>query len=1655
LRLRTFSISFLIALLFCATAIFGSAAQAGTDSETIFGSVNTEQEAKLVSLQVPFVPNEGQLGNEQVKFYADTFAGTVFVTDDGITYALPNEDDSGWAIKEEFIGAKAFAPAAVSSSGVLVNYYTGLAQKSLSSYEEVTLGEVYDHINVNLRAYGNNVEKIFTVAPGGDPAAISVKVTGTDELSVNAQGELELATGLGTVKMTRPVAYQDINGQRVNVAVACMVENGGYGFQVGTYNQAYPLVIDPLLASTYLGGNNSDVIYTLALDAAGNVYVAGDTKSNDFPTVAGAYDQTYGGNSQPDAFVAKLSGDLRQLLAATYLGGTAADTANAIVLNSSGSVYITGKTKSKDFPATLVPYLGGGSDNDLFVAKLDGTHLGLIASTCLGGSGADSACCIALDSTSGNLFIAGQTSSANLNMTGYQPNIKLNAAINALVLKFSEDLSQVLAGTYIGGSKSDNLYALAIAPNGNVYIGGGTISNDYPCTDVAFKTSYSKPNTLTDGFVSMLSNDLSQLIASTYLGGITSSTNVRAIAFDSAGNVCVTGETAESDFPKTAGAYTGSSDAFVTKLKSDLTGPLVASSLFGGSTQELPKVIALDTSDNVYIAGQTQSIDYPFSTGAYQPARSGSTDAFVAKLSSDLSIPLLASTYLGGATSETAYGLALNAAGNVYIAGWSNSTNFPIEPSVAQVAQGTSGGATDSFIAKLTGDLAFLAADDTSAPIWPAGSLSVSDVVDNELTLTWSGAMDNLGVTGYKIYQDGTVIDTVDNEAAQSYKVTGLTAGTAYTFKVEAGDAAGYWSTDGPSKTVTTAVSGGDASAPTWPVGSALTPSNIAETGLTLTWTPAEDDTAVAGYKIFKDNVEIAFLNGAAYSYDVTGLAVNNHYAFKVEAGDASGNWSIDGPGTTADTVLTSDTIPPFWPGSTNLTRNSVDSSSVLLTWTPAQDNVGVTGYKVYKEGVEIATVDASTTEYIATGLANRVSYLFSIEAFDGSGNLSNSGPYIYAAAGGLYLDGAYLTGISGDSPASTTGPAIEGSSSVPLSPMFLLNFSNNVVKDQIWTNNQSKVVLQDGSGNNVPVNVTRIPDTINFNERNNVFVSPLAPLTASTQYKLIIVKGFIANNESTLGVNREISFTTEAAASGSPAWPSGGTMTASNQTASGVTLAWTPADAGAGVNSYIMIKDNSDIVKGMNGTVANCDVTGLTAGTTYNFRVQAFNSATNWSSDGPSATVTTTIPDTSTPVWNDGSLSASNVSQASVDLSWSVATDNVGVTGYRIYKDAALIDTVSGATNTYNFTELEPGTQYNFQVQAGDAAGNWSSDGPSINATTLTTGGEHANITRLAGVNRVETAGAIAANLYPAGADTVIIAESRKMADSMIGTLLAGVLDAPIILADRQTDLGNYSILKGQIASLSPTKVYLLGASSVVSDDIYNYLQAQGYTVKRIAGDDRFDTAVEIIKEAKNHASLGSTLYITNGRGQTDANGLMLAAEGFAIAPSADVAGKFNPVLLIDKNWTTAEKAVRVNTLIDNAGLTSLTNCIILGDTTQVPKAVENVLTAKLSGAAITRQLGDVYTISSNLAVAYANANSASGVVIARGDILADALAGGLLAAKQNAPLIFVNTDSLPTPANNAINTIVNVGSKAYILGSNEAVSDYVVEAINQIIVN
>ena len=219
------------------------------------------------------------------------------------------------ALVESLVGATIREVKGESPSVTRVSYFKGNDpskwQSGITTYDLVNLGEVYEGIEVKLRAYGSNVEKLFYINPGASPDVIKVNVE-EGKVSVNDKGELEVETELGVVRFTAPVAYQEVEGKRIQVPASYRVidsDNSLYAFEVGEYDSTKPLVIDPLLASTFIGGNSNDEAHAIALDSSGNVYVTGYTYSSDFPTTPSAYDTSYNG-SYADVFVLKLDGSL-------------------------------------------------------------------------------------------------------------------------------------------------------------------------------------------------------------------------------------------------------------------------------------------------------------------------------------------------------------------------------------------------------------------------------------------------------------------------------------------------------------------------------------------------------------------------------------------------------------------------------------------------------------------------------------------------------------------------------------------------------------------------------------------------------------------------------------------------------------------------------------------------------------------------------------------------------------------------------------------------------------------------------------------------------------------------------------------------------------------------------------------------------------------------------------------------------------------------------------------------------------------------------------------------------------------------------------------------------------------------------------------------
>jgi hypothetical protein len=326
-----------------------------------------------------------------------------------------------------------------------------------------------------------------------------------------------------------------------------------------------------LVYSTYLGGGGIDRGFGIAVDAAGNAYVTGDTGSTDFPTTAGAFQTTLLGIA--DAFVTKLNATGAALVYSTYLGGSDIDRGFGIAVDADGNAHVTGFSGSSDFPTTAGAFQQTSRDDDAFLTKLDPTGAALVYSTYLGGSGGDAGRGIAVDAA-GNTYVTGETDSRDFPTTGgaFQP-IFVGSDFNAFVTKLDPTGAALVYSTYLGGSDFDVTQGIAVDAAGNAYVTGETSSSDFPTTAGAFQSTRRGPS---DAFVTKLNATGAALAYSTYLGGSDIDRGF-GIAVDAAGNAYVTGVAFSTDFPTTEGAFQptfggGFGDAFAAKI-TDVPAP--------------------------------------------------------------------------------------------------------------------------------------------------------------------------------------------------------------------------------------------------------------------------------------------------------------------------------------------------------------------------------------------------------------------------------------------------------------------------------------------------------------------------------------------------------------------------------------------------------------------------------------------------------------------------------------------------------------------------------------------------------------------------------------------------------------------------------------------------------------------------------------------------------------------------------------------------------------------------------------------------------------------------------------------------------------------------------------------------------------------------
>ena len=383
-----------------------------------------------------------------------------------------------------------------------------------------------------------------------------------------------------------------------------------------------------LIYSTYFGGgSNMDSGRDIAVDAAGNAYIAGASDSSDLPTTPGAFRSTPVGSDESDGFAMKLNPTGTALVYSTFLGPIIA---GAIAVDSAGNAFITGQANA-DYPTTpgaFQPTSAGSSE--AFVTKLNATGTALIYSTFLGGSGFDSASDIAIDAA-GNAYVTG-TAQAGFPVTPGAFQTTFGGVNDAFVTKLNATGTALIYSTFVGGSGTEGANGITINEAGNAYITGFTGSSNFPTTAGAFQTSKAAGQ---DVFVTEVNTSGSALVYSTYLGGDADEFSVR-IAVDAAGNATLTGLTGSTNFPVTAdaiqSAYAGNNDAFITRLNAAGTG-LVFSTYLGGSSSEAGFAITVDGAGNIIVGGQTSSTDFPTTPGSFQPGYSGGfSEAWVAKI---------------------------------------------------------------------------------------------------------------------------------------------------------------------------------------------------------------------------------------------------------------------------------------------------------------------------------------------------------------------------------------------------------------------------------------------------------------------------------------------------------------------------------------------------------------------------------------------------------------------------------------------------------------------------------------------------------------------------------------------------------------------------------------------------------------------------------------------------------------------------------------------------------------------------------------------------------------------------------------------------------------------------------------------------------------
>ena len=776
-----------------------------------------------------FIENQGQWDGP-FHHKIDVHGGAAFLENQGIAFHLVDrsgifgphgEMDSTLAdniehhhaFRFEFFGSNPLP----SISGELpydhhLNFFIGSDQNrwkpNVKPTRQVFYEKVYQGIDLRVKEYGSHIKYEFISKPSADFRDIRIKITGADDVHLDRDGNLIIATSVGDLKELKPKVFQTRGKKTWEVSAAFVLSHNTVSYQIWGHDTTLPLLIDPeLIFSSFSGSTSDNWGYTATPDKAGNLYAGSGSMDDGYPTTTGAYDVSFNGpvaGTPADVSISKFSSDGTSLVYSTYLGGAGREVPHSMIVDASNNLYIFGTTSSNDFPTTTgaadrtfnggpdesgvsfgVPYTDGA---DMFVTKLNSSGNALIGSTYLGGSGTDGLNIsnataynyadeargeINLDNN-GNIIVVSATTSDDFPGTSnaFQPNLS-GSTQDGVISKLNSNLTSVTWSSYLGNSGSDACYGVAIASNNSLYVCGGTNSSQFPTHNGAFQENYNSGRA--DGFLTHINAAGTSILHSTFFGS-TSYDQMYLVQVDRDDHPHVFGQTenAGNHFIFGAAFNDVGGGQVLAHFRPDLES-LVWSTQFGstsGRPNISPTSFLVDVCNSVYLAGwggSTQQFGnnnasdvggLPVTGNAIKSTPDASESEFyLCVLDADANTQSYGS-FFGGDQSGQNGGEHVDGgtsrfdrSGKIYqavCAGCGGSSDFPVEPDPGAWSTTNQSNNCNLGVFKIDFELPIILAD-FHAPSFGCAPFTVNfnnqSVVQNATTFFWDFGNGNVSTT--------------------------------------------------------------------------------------------------------------------------------------------------------------------------------------------------------------------------------------------------------------------------------------------------------------------------------------------------------------------------------------------------------------------------------------------------------------------------------------------------------------------------------------------------------------------------------------------------------------------------------------------------------------------------------------------------------------------------------------------------------------------------------------------------------------------------------------------------------------------------------------------------------------------------------------------